>query len=175
MGRLVEIWRDRPGALRRLRDYASSGELDVQIEVPHDFGILFPADWDGSEDEGGLTGWQRKTDEAVCSLAATMYELPTDEIAMRVFEADAEATAAGIIDPRLTPRLAQLLAAENKQPDIILAKLEQLGAAGHWSSSGPPVIGAARGRRSSDAAVPRTRRRPEAGGLGSYSRATNRR
>ncbi len=131
MGRLVEIWRDRPGALRRLRDYASSGELDVQIEVPHDFGILFPADWDGSEDEGGLTGWQRKTDEAVCSLAATMYELPTDEIAMRVFEADAEATAAGIIDPRLTPRLAQLLAAENKQPDIILAKLEQLGAAGH--------------------------------------------
>ena len=130
IGRLVEIWRDRPGALRRLRDYASSGEGDVQIEVPHDFDILFQAGWDGSEDEGGHTGWERRTDEAVSSLAATMRELPTDEIATRVFEADAEAAAAGITYPRLTPRLAQLLAAENKQPDIILAKLEQLGAAG---------------------------------------------
>ena len=60
-----------------------------------------------------------------------MRELPTDKIATRVFEADAEAAAAGITYPRLTPRLAQLLAAENKQPDIILAKLEQLRAAGN--------------------------------------------
>ena len=131
IGRLVEIWRDRPGALRRLRGYASSVELDVQFEVPHDFDILFPAGWDGSEDEGGYTGWERRTDEAVSLLAATMYELPTDEIATRVFEADAEATAAGIIDPRLTLRLAQLLAAENKQPDLVLTKLEQRGAAVH--------------------------------------------
>ena len=130
IGRLVEIWRDRPGALRHLRDYVSSVELDVQIEVPHDFGILFPADWDGSEDEGGDAGWEHRTDEAICSLAATMYELPTDEIATRVFEADAEAAAAGTTYPRLTPRLAQLLAEENKQPDLALAKLEQLGAAG---------------------------------------------
>ena len=130
IGRLVEIWRDRPGALRRLRDYASSGERDVQIEVPHDFDTLFPAGWDPSEDEGGYAGWERRTDEAVSSLAATMRELPTDEIATRVFEADAEAAAAGITYPRLTPRLAQLLAEENKQPDLALEKLEQLGAAG---------------------------------------------
>ena len=130
IGRLVEIWRDRPGALRRLRGYASSVELDVQFEVPHDFDILFPAGWDGSEDEGGDAGWEHRTDEAVSSLAATMRELPTDEIATRVFEADTEAAAAGITYPRLTPRLAQLLAEKNKQPDLALAKLEQLGAAG---------------------------------------------
>ena len=159
MGRLVEIWRDRSGALSRLRDYASSGELDVQIEAYARLRHPTPPPWDGSEDEGGLTGWQRKTDEAVCSLAATMYELPTDEIAMRVFEADAETTAAGT----------------KQSPPVDSTPCAATGCGEQAARHNPGKVGAVRGSRSSDAAVPRTRRRPEAGGLGSYSRATDRR
>ena len=129
IGRLAEILGDRPGALRRLRGYVSSAGLNIPIDVPNDFDVLFPAEWNGSEGEDGLRDWESKANEAVNSLAATMRESPIDQASTRLVEADAEAAAAGITYPRFTPQLAQLLAVGLDRPDLFLTKLTELGAA----------------------------------------------
>lgn len=63
-------------------------------------------------------------------LAAEFEQLPEVEIAARITAADAEAASARITYPRLTPRLAQLLASRVDRPEVLLDALEQRGAAG---------------------------------------------
>ena len=47
IAQLVEMFGDRPGVLWRLREYSRRGELALQIDVPDNFSVLFPEDWDG--------------------------------------------------------------------------------------------------------------------------------
>jgi hypothetical protein len=130
ISRLAVILRDRPGVLHRLQDYVTSARLAVTVEVPEEFDVLFPADWDGAEDNGGYNGWAGRANAAVHRLAAHLQELPVGEVAARMTEADAEAAEAGITYPRLIPGLAQFLAAETENPEPYLAALEELNAAG---------------------------------------------
>ena len=99
--RLSCIHEARPGALRRLRAYAARGELPVQVDVPDGFSRLFPERWDGSDEDGGFGGWERRTSQEVRLLAEDLHERSPDEIAALITVADAEARAAGISYPRL--------------------------------------------------------------------------
>ncbi len=99
--RLSCIYEARPGALRRLRAYAARGELPVQVDVPDGFSRLFPERWDGSDEDGGFGGWERRTSQEVRLLAEDLHERSPDEIAALITVADAEARAAGISYPRL--------------------------------------------------------------------------
>jgi hypothetical protein len=129
ISRLVQIAHDKPGVLHRLREYASNAKLAVTVEVPREFDALFPADWDGRDEDGGHEGWARRADDAVRRLADEFEQLPEAEIAARITAADAEAANARITYPRLTPRLAQLLASRLDRPEVLLDALEQRGAA----------------------------------------------
>ncbi len=130
ISRLVEILGDRPGLRRRLNDYASKARLAANISVPSEFEALFPTDWDGSEEAGGHDGWALRVDEAVRILAGEFQQLPVGEIAERIVLADSEAASAGISYPRLTPRMAQLIAEGTNRPELVLDVLEQRGASG---------------------------------------------
>ena len=103
IGRLAEIFQDRPGVLRRLSGYAQRGELPLQIEVPGDFGVLISEDWDGSGERSGFDEWERRARERVNYLAQDLREQPADDVAALIAGADAEAAAAGISHPRHTP------------------------------------------------------------------------
>ena len=115
--------------LHRLHEYAKRGELLVRIEVPDDFAALFPEDWDGSDGDGGSEGWKRRADDRVSRLAESLRQHAADDIAVRITDADAEATAAGISYPRCTPRLAQILAGNSEEADALLTALLDRGAA----------------------------------------------
>ena len=130
ISRLSDILRDRPGMLHRLRDYVFRAGLDVTVDVPAEFEVLFPADWNGAEDDGGYHGWERRAEEAVRRLVTDLQDLPVRDTASRITEADAEAAAAGITYPRMTPALARFLASGTEEPEAYLHALEQLTAAG---------------------------------------------
>lgn len=130
ISRLADILRDRPGILHRLYDYVSRARLDATVNVPDEFEVLFPADWNGAEDDGGYHGWERRADEAVRRLATGLQQLPVGDVAKRITEADAEAAAAGVTYPRMTPALARVLAAGTEEPEAYLLALEQLTACG---------------------------------------------
>ncbi len=130
ISRLADLLPDRPGILHRLRDYVSTAQLDVTINVPVEFEVLFPSDWDGAEDGGGYDGWGRRANEAVRSLATELQQLPVGDVTSRITRAEAEAASAGITYPRMTPALAQLLAAGTEEPEAYLHPLEQLNAPG---------------------------------------------
>ena len=129
IARLAEIFRNRPGVLHRLHEYARRGELLVQIEVPDHFTALFPEDWDGFDEGGGFEGWERRAGERVSRLAEGLRERSADDIAARITDADAEAAAAGTSYPRCTPRLAQILAENSEDPEALLTALLDRGAA----------------------------------------------
>lgn len=128
--RLAEILHGRPGFLRRLQHFSSWGVLDIAISVPREFDILFPEDWDGSEQGGGHDGWAERADQRVKQLAAELTAQPADEIAERIAQADTEARAAGITHPRFTPRVAQLLADASANPSPLLTALTNRTVAG---------------------------------------------
>lgn len=128
--RLADVLSGRPGVLRRLQHFSTWGALDVDISVPREFDILFPEDWDGSEQDGGHDGWAGRSDRRVQQLATEMLPLLPDEVAARIVQADAEALAAGITYPRLTPRVAQLLADGSANPSLLLTALTDRRAAG---------------------------------------------
>jgi hypothetical protein len=130
ISRLASILRDRPGILRRLQGYVSGARLDAVVNVPAEFDVLFPGDWNGAEDDGGYDGWTRRADQAVRMFAAGLQELPAAEVAARITVADAEAADAGITYPRLTPTLAHCLAAGIENPELYLFALDELKAAG---------------------------------------------
>lgn len=130
ISRLADTLRDRPGILHRLRDYVSTAQLDVTINVPAEFEVLFPSDWDGAEDGGGYDGWVRRANEAVGRLATELQQLPVGDVTTRITRAEAEAASAGITYPRMTLALAQLLAVGTEEPEAYLHALEQLNAPG---------------------------------------------
>ncbi len=125
---LADILKARPGALRRLREYGTSGELPVSIEVPEEFAMLFPERWDGSSDGTGFDEWERRNRDRVQGFANEVRRRSADDIAALITGADAEANAAGIDHPRCTPLLAQALAKYEDEPETLLAALEERGA-----------------------------------------------
>lgn len=126
ISRLANILLDRPGILHELRDYVSMARLDITVNVPAEFEVLFPADWDGAEEDGGYDGWVRRADEAVRRLATDLQQLPVGDVATRIAEAEAEAASAGITYPRMTPVLAHVLAAGTEEPEAYLHATECL-------------------------------------------------
>ncbi|MGE5595346.1 MAG: hypothetical protein ACM3S1_04850 [Hyphomicrobiales bacterium] len=127
--RFAELLSGRPGVLRRLQHFSSWGSLNVAIPVPREFDILFPEDWDGSEEDGGHDGWAQRADGQLQELAAEMLHLAAEETAERIAQADADARAAGITYPRFTPRLAQVLAEASANPSALLTALTDRGVA----------------------------------------------
>lgn len=127
--RFAELLSGRPGVLRRLQHFSSWGSLNVAIAVPREFDILFPEDWDGSEQDGGHDGWAKRADGRVRHLATEMLPLAPEETAERIAQADIDARAAGITYPRFTPRCAQLLADASANPSPLLAALIDRGLA----------------------------------------------
>ena len=126
--RLSDVFRTRPGVLARLRGYAKPGELPVQIDVPHEFATLFPEDWPVPEKDIGFEDWMLGVDAQVSRLAESLQKRSSDDIAVLITEADAEAKAAGITYPRHTPRLAQILAGNTEEPETLLNALTRHGA-----------------------------------------------
>ena len=125
---LGDIFKARPGVLRRLREYAMFGELPVSIEVPEDFATLFPEHWDGSDEGRGFDEWERRNRDRVQGLAEEVRDQSADDVAALITGADAEANTAGIDYPRYTPLLAQTLAEYEDEPETLLAALGECGA-----------------------------------------------
>src|SRR5262249_31116865 len=88
ISRLSWIFRNRPGALRQLRDDCAHARLDVPVDVPIEFDTLFPADWDGKDEAGGHQRWDQAARDAVRTLAASWEGMPAEEIAARIATAD---------------------------------------------------------------------------------------
>jgi hypothetical protein len=124
VARLAVVWNDHAGALHKLRHFSENAGLQVEIEVAAEFDALFPRQWSGSEDQGGLEGWGQRNEASIVTLAASMRGLPDEELARAVVLADRQATEVSHNYPRLTPRLAELLAAQAEQPGLLLAALQ---------------------------------------------------
>ena len=116
IARLAEIFGDRPGVLRSLKEHAERGNIPVPIDLPDYFAVLFPKRWDGSDEDDGLDGWQRRADAGVRRLAEQLPKESTDDIAAFIVGADSQAATAGITYPRHTPHLARRLAADSTRP-----------------------------------------------------------
>lgn len=125
IARLAVVWNNHAGALHELRQFSENARLQVKIEVAAEFDALFPRQWSGSDDQGGLEGWGRRNEAAIVALAASMKGLPDDELARAVVLADRQAAEVGHNYPRLTPRLAELLAAQAEEPGLLLAALQR--------------------------------------------------
>ena len=121
---LAAVLAERPGLLRQLASYSAVFELEIAI--PPEFEILFPKP---PEVEGiDYDDWQRNVDAEVVALAQDVESRPLDEQIEVLHGSDVEATAAGISYPRLTPRLAQLLAESNAEPPTWIDLLVRRGA-----------------------------------------------
>ena len=59
---LAVIFADRPGVLRRLREYVKSSDVPVRIKVPDDFAALFPEPRDGPDIDGDIRDWELRAD-----------------------------------------------------------------------------------------------------------------
>ena len=116
---------ERPGLLHQLASYGAVFELEIAI--PPEFAILFPM---RPEVEGiGYDDWQRSADAAVVALAQDIKSRPLGDQIEVLHGSDVEASTAGISYPRLTPRLAQLLAESNAEPLTWIDVLVRRGAA----------------------------------------------
>ena len=129
IARLAEIFGDRPGVLRSLKEHAERGNIPVPIDLPDYFAVLFPKRWDGSDEDDEFDGWQRRADAGVRRLAEQLRKESTDDIAAFIVGADSQAATAGITYPRHTPHLARRLAADSDSPEALLAALEASTAA----------------------------------------------
>ena len=125
IGQLATVLGERPGMLRQLSSYGAV--FDLEIAIPPEFQILFPDD--RQSDFIGYDDWQRSADAAVVALAQDIKSRPLDDQIEVLHGSDVEATAAGISYPRLTPRLAQLLAESNAEPLTWIDALMRRGAA----------------------------------------------
>ena len=121
---LATVLAGRPGALISLRPYGA--EVDLEIPIPPEFGILFPDHWASAGVDYG--DWEQSADAAVVSLAEDAKSLSLDDQIDLLHGSDVEATAAGISYPRFTPRLAQLLAESNTEPLTWVDALVRRGA-----------------------------------------------
>jgi hypothetical protein len=129
ISRLSRIAYDRPGVLRRLRQYASDGGLTVTVEVPHEFDVLFPETHDRQSGIEGYHAWERRASEAVRDLAVQFERLTAEEIAERITAADKEASDAHLSYPRLTPQFSQELASKMDNLGLLITELERRAAA----------------------------------------------
>ena len=121
---LAMVFVERPGVLSALRSYGA--EFDLEIAIPSEFEILFPDDWGSAGVDYGE--WERSADAAVVALAEDAKSGSLDDQIELLHGSDVEATAAGISYPRLTPRLAQLLAESNTEPLTWVGALVRRGA-----------------------------------------------
>ena len=126
IGRLADIFREKPGVLYRLRDLAERGSIDLHIDVPDWFASLFPK-WENYDEY--FTG------EAFMRYANEIRAQPAGAAADRLMRIDREAIEAGVespneMIPRGARRLARELAARDERPEEMLTALEQLGAGG---------------------------------------------
>lgn len=124
--RLANVFRDRPGALYRLRELAERGSIDLHIDVPDWFASLFP-EWENYNEYFSGETFMRYVEE--------IRTQPAGAIADRLMRVDREAIEAGVespneMIPRGARRLARELAARDERPEEMLAALEQLGADG---------------------------------------------
>lgn len=129
ISRLAGIYQDRPGVLHRLRQYARDAELPISFDVPHEFMVLFPDDPVNSAEYRDYEEWEHRTDAAVNRLAEELRERSSDAVLTLLTNADAEAAAADIRFPRKTPLLAQLLADESDEPEVLLSTMIECSAA----------------------------------------------
>ena len=106
IARLAEIFGDRPGVLRSLKEHAERGNIPVPIDLPDYFAVLFPNAGTVLTDDG-FDGWQRRADAGVRRLAEQdcANSLPTTSRRSSP-GADSQAATAGITYPRHTPHLA---------------------------------------------------------------------
>jgi hypothetical protein len=125
---LAVLWRHHPGALYQLRAFSSRARLGIDITLPREFDVMFPVALHGREDDGGHEGWDLRIQRAVSELASEWRPLSPDQIAVRLTSADREAELAKITYPRLTPRVAELVASETDAPHVLLGALEEHGA-----------------------------------------------
>ncbi len=109
---LSTILSKRPGMLRQLRAYGAVFGLNIQLQP--EFQILFPEDRRSLDID--YHDWERSVNQAVDELAADVQSRSLDDQIEILHNSDIEAAAAGISYPRLTPRLAQLLAFSNAEP-----------------------------------------------------------
>ena len=121
---LADLLAGHAGALHQLRSYGT--EVGVEIAVPPEFKVLFPDHWAGAADD--YKDWERAADSAVVALAEDAASRSLEAQIELLHGSDEEATAAGISYPRLTPRLAQLLADSNRAPLVWVDELVRLGA-----------------------------------------------
>lgn len=127
IGRLAGIFRERPGALHRLRVLARRQEIAVRIDLPDDFAALYPVrDPINSVAEGEES--ERRWIEAVGRVADTLAERPIHEAAERLVFLAREADEAGIGWPPGARRLAQALAERTEEPEALLDALIGAGA-----------------------------------------------
>ena len=122
--RLADLLAGHPGALHQLRSYGT--EVGAEIAVPPEFKILFPDHWAGAADD--YEDWERAADSAVLALAEDAKSRSLEAQIELLHGSDEEATAAGISYPRLTPRLAQLLADSTSEPLVWVDELVRLEA-----------------------------------------------
>ena len=121
---LAMVFVERPGVLSALRSYGA--EFNLEIAIPSEFETLFPDDWGSAGVDYGE--WERSADAAVVALAEDAKSGSLDDQIELLHGSDVEATAAGISYPRLTPRLAQLLAESNTEPLTWVDALVRRGA-----------------------------------------------
>ena len=122
---LAAVLAERPGVLRRLSSYGAV--LDIEIAIPREFEILFPERPRG--DDIDYDDWRRSTDAAVVALAQDVKSLPLDDQIEVLHRTDTESAEVGVSRPRLTPRLAQLLAESNAEPMAWIDELVRRRAA----------------------------------------------
>ena len=122
---LAALMSERPGVLRKLRSYGTA--LGVEITIPREFETLFPESPRG--DDIDYDDWRRSADASVVVLAQDVKSLPLDDQIKVLHRTDAESAEVGTSHPRLTPRLAQLLAESNAEPMAWIDELVQRRAA----------------------------------------------
>ena len=101
--------------------------LDLEIAIPREFEVLFPED--RQDNVNDYYDWLRSADASVVALAQDVKSRPLEDQIELLHGSDVEAAAAGISYPRLTPRLAQLLAESNAKPLTWVDVLVRRGAA----------------------------------------------
>ena len=130
--RLAGIFRERPGALHRLRVLARRAEMAVHIDLPDDFAALYrvrdPLGAIGSVAE--MDEWERRGIEEADRVADALAERPIAESAHRLVFLASEADEAGIAWPPGARRLAQALAKRSEEPETLLDALIGAGASG---------------------------------------------
>ena len=122
--RLATVLAEHPGVLRRLKSYGAV--LDLEIAIPPEFEILFPEERRSVDID--YYDWERSANAAVDKLAVDVKSRSLDDQIEVLHRSDMEAAAAGISYPRLTPRLAQLLAEESAEPLTWIDVLVRRGA-----------------------------------------------